>query len=70
MKCIVRCPEWGLKMFAHLCFCHVKEQLSVSLMTIPSNPASFVCNGQLYVVVSNSFLIRKEPELAEELLCN
>jgi hypothetical protein len=48
-----------IQIFKRLCLCQVKEQLTENLvhLDIPTNPVSFVHEGQLYLYVDNVTLI-------------
>ncbi|MEO5890241.1 MAG: hypothetical protein ABIQ31_08310 [Ferruginibacter sp.] len=57
MKNFVNTQDWALKIFTSLCFSQVKEQLPENLIYRCSNPASFICKGNLFALANNrSFL--------------
>ena len=73
MNCLVKFPDWGAKMFSHLCFSQVKEQLPenlISLVSYSSNPTSFICNGELFAYTHHSNLYFIEPSPFLYIPCN
>lgn len=51
------CPQWALDILTNLCFNHIQEQLQEDLATAQATPKSFILDGQLFVVVDNSFFL-------------
>ena len=49
-----------IQIFTRLCLSQVKEQLTENLVQYSPNPASFICDGQLFSFVHNRSLILDE----------
>ena len=49
-----------VQIFTSLCLSQVKEQLTENLVQYSPNPASFICDGQLFSFVHNRSLILDE----------
>lgn len=61
MNMLTKLPNWAVEVFSLLCFQQVKDQLSETIVYQRPNPASFICNGQLYAFAHNQAFITDEP---------
>ena len=49
-----------IRIFTSLCLSQVKEQLPENLIYFTSNPASFICDGELFSFIPNRSLVLDE----------
>ena len=64
------CPQWAINILTNLCFNHIREQLQENLTTEQSNPQSFMLDGQLFVLVDNSFFLAHFIVKSKPMLLN
>jgi hypothetical protein len=57
---LTKSPDSIVQIFTSLCLSQVIEQLPENLIYTGTNPASFICNGQLFSVIHNRSLILDE----------
>ncbi len=60
MHRLTKSPYAIVQIFTSLCLSHVKEQLNENLIYGDSNPASFMCDGQLFSFIPNRSLVLDE----------